>query len=195
MFTTEYTLGVVMVRVYNLNTGHREVWDTNITSQSPVVHVSFSAGFIVVSAGRDIYVHNKDRVLLYSVTPDQVSEPFIQAYVSDTGVFWGTFSERYKLFIMNLSTKDSKISTVGIVRARGVSGTRNGYVYVTDDPGAEVGVYSSDGTFLYRLQIDPPEEGGSLWYCGAISLSPTEDLIAFFTWDDTTPFAVYRTQA
>ena len=192
MFTTEGTTGVVRVRVYNVSTGQREVWDTNINSQSYLVHVSLSAKFIVLSVGNSSYVYNQDRTLLYSVTPDQVSDYFWQTYVTNTGLFWGT-TGGYKLLIMDLSTKDTKISTEGIVRAYGVSGTRKGYVYVTDENYADVGVYSADGTYLHLLHIDLPEGGGYLYWSGAISLSLTEDLIAFCTVDQTTPIAVYRT--
>ena len=74
VFVTEYTTGVVMVRVINVNTGQREeVWNTNINSQSEIVRVSLSAGYIVLSAGNKSYIYNKDRTLLYSVTHDQVS--------------------------------------------------------------------------------------------------------------------------
>ena len=193
VFATIRRTGLVMVNVINVNTGHREVWDTNITPHSPVVHVSLGAEFIVLSAGRNSYVYNKDRALLYSVTHDQVSVYFYQTYVTEAGVFWGTFHHGYKLLIMDLSTKDSKLSTEGIVRAEGVSGTRNGYVYVTDSNRADVGVYSAEGTYLHPLQIDRPPGGGVLYYSGAISLSHTEGLIAFSTWDQTTPVAVYRT--
>ena len=189
VFATEYRKGVVMVRVHNVNTGHREVWNTNIiTSQSTRVHVSLGAEYIVISAGRDSYVHNKDRVLLYNVTHDQVSAHFIQTYVTDAGMFWGTFYSEAKLLIMNLHTKDTKLSTEGIVRAWGVSGTRKGYVYVTGEKRPVVGVYSSNGTFLHHLNIGPIVEGGTFGYSGAVSLSTTEDLIAF---DNV---AVYRTQ-
>ena len=197
VFVTEYTTGVVMVRVINVNTGQREeVWNTNINSQSEIVRVSLSAGYIVLSTGNNSYVYNKDRVLLYSVTHDQVSLWFFQTYVTETGVFWGTVEEGFKLLIMDLSTRDSKVSTEGIVSAWGVSGTRNGYVYVTNYNTDDVGVYSSYGTFLHRLHIDLPEEGGTLFHSGAVRLSNTEDLIAFSTWDDTAPFVpivVYRT--
>ena len=193
VFVTEQTPGVVIVRVINVSTGHRELWDTNINSQSYSVQVSLSAEYIVLSAANNTYVHNKDRTLLYSVTHDQVSGGFYQTYVTDTGVFWGTVSGVYKLLIMDLYTKVTKISTEGIGRAWGVSGTRNGYVYVTDSNRADVGVYSAEGTYLHLLHIDPPVGGGGLWSSGAISLSHTEDLIAFSTWDQTTPIAVYRT--
>ena len=192
VFVTEQTTGVVMVRIYNVSTGHREVWNTNINSQSDWVHVSLSAEFLVLSADNVSYVYNKDRVLLYNVTHHQVSRWFFQTYVTDTGVFWGTTGV-YKLLIMDLHTKDSKLSTEGIVRAYSVSGTRNGYVYVTYVNRADVGVYSADGTFLHHLQIDPPAGGGRLHYSGAISLSHTEGLIAFSTWNRTTPIAVYKT--
>ena len=193
MFVTEYTTGVV--RVYNVSTGRREeVWDTNINSPSPYVHVSRSAEYIVLSTGNNTYVYNQYRALLYSVTHDQVSRSgFLQTHVTETGVFWGTVWEGYNLLIMDLSTNETKISTEGIVRARSVSGTRNGYVYVTDDNDVDVGVYSADGTFLHLLHIDQPPGGGGLYYCGALSLSPTEDLMAFSTrYDETTPIAVYR---
>ena len=192
VFVTEHTTGVVMVRIYNVSTAHREVWNPRINSQSPVVHVSLSAEFIVLSADNVSYVYNKDRVLLYNVAHHQVSQWFHHTYVTDTGVFWGTVYRGFKLLIMDLSTKDSKLSTEGIVMARGVSGTKNGYVYVTDLNRADVGVYSADGAYLHLLQIDPPARGGSLWYSGAISLSPTEDLIAFSTWYGA-PIAVYKT--
>ena len=194
MFVTESTLGLVRVRVYNVSTGRREVWDTNITSQSYRVQVSFGAEYIVLSAGNKSYVYNQYRALLYSVAPDQVSwYGFLQTHVTETGVFWGTVNDGYKLLIMDLSTNETKISTEGIVRAEGVSGTSNGYVYVSDDNGPDVGVYSADGTFLHHLHIDRPPGGGGLVYSGAISLSDTQDLIAFSTWhDETTPIAVYR---
>ena len=191
MFVTESTTGVV--RVYNVNTGRREeVWDTNINTQSYSVHVSLGAEYIVLSAGNKNYVYNQYRALLYSVTPDQVSLHFLQTHVTETGVFWGTTWEGYTLLIMDLSTHETKISTEGIVRAWGVSGTSNGYVYVTDVNYVDVGVYSADGTFLHHLQIDRPPGGGGLVFSDAISLSNTEDLIAFSTWHETTPIAVYR---
>ena len=193
VFATELTTGVVMVRIYNVSTGHREVWDTRINTQSDRRHVSLSAEFLVLSADSVSYVYNKDRVLLYNVTHHQVSGWFHQTYVTDTGVFWGTVWEGDKLLLMNLSTKDSKLSTEGIIRAWAVSGTRNGYVYVTAENQADVGVYSADGTYLNPLQIDQPPGGGRLVYSGAVSLSPTEDLIAFGTWYDATPIAVYKT--
>ena len=193
VFATERGTGLVMVRVYNVSTGQREVWDTRINSQSEKVHVSRSAEFIVLSAGNNSYVYNQDRTLLYSVTHDQVSDGFLQTYVTETGVFWGIVTEGYKLLIMDLSTKDTKISTEGIVRAWSVSGTKNGYVYVTDYNRADVGVNSADGTYLHLLHIDPPVGAVGLWSSGALSLSHTEDLIAFGTWDQTTPVAVYRT--
>ena len=193
MFVTDSTPGMVRVRVYNVTTGHREVWVTNISSQSRYVLVSFGAGFIVLSTGNKNYIYNKDRTLVYSVTHHLVSGYFLQTYFTETGVFWGTVSEEYKLLIMDLSTKDSKLSTEGIVGAYGVSGTRKGYVYVTDWNGAYVGVYSADGTYLHLLQIGPPVGGGGLYYSGAISLSNMEDLIAFGTGYETTPIAVYKT--
>ena len=169
--------GLVSVWIYNINTGHREVWNTNITSQTRLAHVSFNANFIVISSGNISYVYNTDWVLLYSVTHDQVSGGFWQTYVTDTGVFWGTAS-RNKLLIINLQTKDTKISTEGIASTGGVSGTSNGYVYVSGLNGA-VSVYLADGTFMHRLHIDPPEQGGFAYYSAALRLSNTEDLIAF----------------
>ena len=192
VFVTEWTTGVVRVREYNVSTGRKEeVWDTNINSPSYRVHVSLGAEYIVLSADNKNYVYNQTRTLLYSVTHDQVPG-FLQTHVTDTGVFWGTVHDGYKLLIMDLSTTKTKLSTEGIVRARGVSGTRNGYVYVTDVNHVDVGVYSADGTFLHHLQIDRPVGGGRLWYSGAVSLSPTEDLIAFRNWDGTKRIAVYR---
>ena len=196
VFVTEWTTGVVRVRVYNMRTGEREeVWDTNINSQSYSVHVSLSARFIVLSAGNISYVYNKNRALLYSVIHDQVSRiEFEQTYVTETGVFWGTVAGIYELLIIDLSTKHTKLNTEGIVRAQGVSGTRNGYVYVTDYNWDVVGVHSSNGTFLHHLHIDPPPvKEGHLFNSGAISLGHTEDLIAFGTFDQTTPIVLYRT--
>ena len=191
VFATEWTVGVV--RIYNVNTGHREVWNTSINTKTGRVHVSLSAEFIVLSAGNVSYVYNKDRVLLYNVTHHQVPGWFYQTYVTDTGVFWGTVWDGFKLLIMNLHTKYSKLSTEGIIKAYSVSGTRNGYVYITASNYVDVGVYSADGTFLHLLQIDRPPGGGGLYFSGAVRLSPTEDLIAFGTWDLTTPIAVYKT--
>ena len=197
VFVSEKTTGVVRVRIYSVSTGHKEVWDTNINSQSKDVQVSLSAEYIVLSAGNTSYVYNQTRALLYSVTHYQVSDRFLQTYVTETGVFWGTFSNwpTYKLLTMDLSTKARRLSTEGIVSPRGVSGTRNAHVYVTDVIRGDVGVYSADGTFLHLLQIDKPPEGGGLFFGGAVSLSNTEDLVAFATWDDTTIIAVYRTSA
>ena len=193
VFATEWTTGVVMVRIYNVSTGHREVWNTSINTNINRVHVSLSAEFIVLSAGSVRYVYNKDRVLLYNVAHHQGSAWFLQTYVTDTGVFWGTVYEGYKLLLMNLHTKYSKISTEGIVSALGVSGTRKGYVYITASNYVDVGVYSADGTYLHHLQIDLPPGGGDLYYSGAVSLSHTEGLIAFRTFNRTTPIAVYKT--
>ena len=193
VYATEGLGGVLVekVRVYNIKTGHREVWDPSINSESSWVHVSLNAGFIVISAGNHSYLYNKDRVLQYTVIHEQVSDIFWQTYVTDTGVFWGT-TFRHKLLIMNLHTKHSTIITEGIVLARGVSGTRNGFVYVTEDNSDDVGVYSTEGTFLHKLFIGSTIGERNLAYSGAISLSNTEDLIAFSTWDDATPIAVYR---
>ena len=193
VFATEWPTGVVMVRIYNVSTGHREVWNTRINSQSPFPYVSLGAEFLVLSAGNVSYVYNKDRVLLYNVAHHQVLGWFLQTYVTDTGVFMGTVFRGYTLLIMNLHTKYSKISTEGIVRALGVAGTKNGYVYVSGVNGADVGLYSADGTYLHHLQIDLPPGGGGLVFSGAVSLSPTEGLIAFSTWQETTPIAVYKT--
>ena len=170
---------LVLVRIYNVNTGYREVWNTNITSQSRRVHVSFNAEYIVISSDNVTYVYNKDRVLLYSVTHDHMSGGFWQTYITETGVFWGILRNVWKLLIMNLRNKDTKVSTEGIVMAYGVSGTSNGYVYVTNQKKSEVGVYLADGTFMHYLRIDPPETAGSLSFSAALRLNNTNDLIAF----------------
>ena len=183
VFVTEQILGkerLVSVRIYNINTGHREVWNTNITARSRRVHVSFNAEYIVISSDNVTYVYNKDRVLLYSVTHDHMSGGFWQTYITETGVFWGRAS-RNKLLIINLQTKDTKVSTEGIVTAFGVSGTSNGYVYVTDLNEAEVGVYLADGTFMHLLHIDLRGRGWLPVFSAALALSKTEDLIAFMS--------------
>ena len=195
VFATEGEWGVVMVRIYNLNTGFREEWYTNINSETTEVIVSHSAEFVVLSVDIKRYVYNKDRTLLYSVTNNQLIPWFLQTYVTETGVFWGTVHGGYKLLIMDLYTNATKISTEGIVRAEGVSGTRNGYVYVTDQNKADVGVYSANGTFLHRLHIDRPVVREGFVFSGSISLSNTEDLIALSIYNETTPIAVYRTSA
>ena len=56
--------------------------------------------------------------------------------------------------------QDTLIAADYNVRAWGVSGTRDGYVYITASNWADVGVYSADGAFLHRLHIDPPAGGG-----------------------------------
>ena len=191
VFVTERTSGLVRVRVYNVSTGHREVWDTNFNSQSSWVLVSLSAEFIILSADNKNYVHNQDRGLLY-----QVSHWFEHTYVTDTGVFWGATESG--LLITNLYTKQTELSTEGIVRALSVSGTSNGYVYVTGFNYVDVGVYSADGTYLHRLHIGQPVGGGLLAVSAAVRLSHTVDLIAFSTYNGTlsysTPIAVYRTR-
>ena len=184
VFVTEEIQGkerLVSVRIYNINTGHREVWNTNITTRSRRVHVSFNADFIILSSYNVTYVYNTDRVLLYSVTHDQVTYGFIQTYITETGVFWGTLINVGKLLIMNLRTKDTKVSTEGIVSAFGVSGTSKGYVYVTDQNKPEVGVYLADGTFMHRLHIDLRGRRRFPGFSTALALSNNEDLIAFMS--------------
>ena len=184
VFVTEKILGkegLVSVWIYNINTGHREVWNTNITSQSSPVHVSLSADFIVISSDNVTYVYNTDRVLLYSVTHDQVSDGFRQTYITETGVFWGILRIVWKLLIMNLQTKDTKFNTQHTGTVSSVAGTSNGYVYVTDLNEVEVGVYLADGTFMHRLHIDLRGRGWLPVFSAALALSKTEDLIAFMS--------------
>ena len=192
VYATEYKIGNIVVRVYNVNTGLSEVWDTKVQSQDGVNAISMNNELIIISSGHLSYVYNKDRFFLYTLTHHQLSYYFRQTYVTDRDVFWGAeFTGGEGVFIMNLLTNDTVISTDGIVKPEAVSGTR--FVYVTDVNHTDVGVYSPDGTFLHYLQIDPPEGGGGLWYSGIIRPSDNEALIAFSTWNIYSPIAVYKT--
>ena len=193
VFVTEGKSGAVKVRIYDIITGYKEVWDTNITSRTTALRVSVNTKSIVISSDRDSFVYNKERVLQYKITHDQVSYSFWHTYLTDTGVFWGTASEGYKLLIMNLQTNETVISTDGIVKARCVSGIKNCHVYVTDVNLTDVGVYSPEGTFLHYLQIDPPEGGGLLWYIDTIGIRDSVSLVAFSTFNKKLPIAIYIT--
>ena len=193
VYVTEYGRGNVKVRVYNVNTGHKEVWYTNIMSEVDKVPISLNNELIVISSGNLSYVYNNDQAFLYKVSHPQVIDFFRQTYVTDTGVLWGAgYTGEEGVFIMNLLTNDTLISKEGIVRPDSVSGSKNGYVYVTDRNRADVGVYSPDGTFLHDLHIDPKVAGGGLYFSGAVRLSYDEALIAFNTGNKETPVAVYK---
>ena len=192
VYVTELESGNIIIRVYDENTGHKEVWDTKIQSENNRPVISLNNELIIISTGSLSYVFSKDRVFQYKLTHHQLSKYFRQTYLTDTGVFWGAEVNGGKgAFITNLLTNDTVISKD--VKTEAVAGTRKGYVYVTDYNRADVGVYSLNGTFLNHLQIDPPVGGGQLFYSGAVRLSDDEALIAFSTWNGETPIAVYKT--
>ena len=191
VYVTEFVPGEVKVRVYNVNIGNSEVWSTNIQSPDGEVYLALDTQFIVISANSDSYVYNKNRIFKYKVTHVQVQSYFYQTYLTDTGKFLGTAWEGFKLLIMDLNTRSSKIITGGIAQPHSVSGTRNGYVYVTDMNFADAGVYSQNGTFLHFLRIDPPRTGGDLRYSAAVRIGQ-EDFVAFSTWNIAMPIAVYK---
>ena len=191
VYVTEYVPGEIKVRIYNLNTGDSEVWSTNIQSADGEVHLTLNEEFIVISSNNDSYIYDKNRIFKYKVTHVQVPNFYLQTYLTDTGKFLGTAWEGFKLLIMDLDTRISKIITGGIARPQSVSGTRNGYVYVTDVNVANVGVYSRDGMFQHFLQIDKPRTGGDLKYSAGIRIGQ-EDFVAFSTWDKLMPIAVYK---
>ena len=191
VYVTEFVPGEVKVRIYNLKTGDSEVWSTNIQSPNGDVNLALNTKFIVISSVSDSYIYDKNRIFKYKVTHIQVQSYYFQTYLTDTGMFMGTVWEGFKLLIMNLNNKNSKIITGGIARPQSVSGTKNGYVYVTDANFADAGVYSRDGTFLHVLQIDQPRTGGKLIYSAGVRIRQ-EEFIAYSTWNKTVPIAVYR---
>ena len=191
VYVTEYVPGEVKVRIYDINTGDSELWATNIFSTDGEVYLTLNTEFIVISSNSDTYVYNNKRVHQYNLTHVQVPNNFYQTYLTDTGIFLGTVWKGYKLLIMNLDTKYTQISNDGIFDANSVSGSRNGFVYVTDVNYLHVGVYSRNGMFLHFLDINSPRTGGHLRYSAAIRIRQKE-FIAFSTWNKTVPIAVYR---
>ena len=193
VYVTELTRGKlnINVTVYDVNTGDKEVWDTNVLSETDEVDISLNSEFIVISSGNSSYVYNRDRVFQYKVTHHKVKRFFRQTYVTDTSVFWGAeVNGGEGVFIMNLLTNDTQISKE--FRPEAVAGSKKGYVYVTDVNRRDVGVYSPDGTFLHNIYVDPIV-GGDLFYSAAVKLSVDEALIAFSTGNRATPVAVYKT--
>ena len=186
VYVAEHKRGWIKVRIYNVNTGEKEVWNTFIYSTTQNVQISLNADFVVISTGDVTYVYNMDRVLQYKVAHHQLCcDGFKQTYVTDKGMFWGAhFMGR---IIMNLKDKTShNITNFGTF---GVSGTSNGYVYVTRFD--EIDEYSQDGTLYYCIPIGQPKGKWDIYQSAAIRISDHEALIAFRTWNDTLPIAIF----
>ena len=177
--------------IYEVKTGQKHVWKTGI-HESGYLRNSESRDFIIISVNKENYFFNKLHNLLYKVTYDSDFSHFRQTYISNTGVFFGTTYPNHTLITMNQLTNKTIVNKKGIAKTLGVSGTRNGYVYVTAFNGADVAVYSPEGTFLNYLQINLPEAGGYLRFIGALKTSDNEALIAFSTWNDTVPVAIHK---
>ena len=190
IYVSEYTAGEVKIRIYDLQSGMKEVWNPNVYSTRSNVHVAVNDEFIVITAGNVNYVYNKDGVLLYNRTHDQVSMYFFQTYITHTGVFWGTGWGGYKLLTMNLHTKDVHLITGGVLTPRGLSGTGKGHVFVSENGFEKFGVYSANGTFLHFLQVWP-EDGEDLVNNGAIRTPDQETFIAFRTMNINLPVVIY----
>ena len=192
LFVSASTGTNVKILIYDVKTGQKHHWNTELHRNKMIVHISESRDFIVLSVGNQSYIFNNDRVPLYKFTFDVDFSYFRQTYVTKTGIFFGITYTTSVLLKLNLLTKESTICNKGNVQALGVSGTENEYVYVTYFENDEVGVYSPDGTFLNYLQIETPQRGGKLGHIGALKMSDDEDLIAFSTWIDTVPIAIYK---
>ena len=179
----------VTILIYDVKTWHKDNWSTGIKRNGRRVHISESHDFIVLSVGYESYIFNVDRVFLYKLTFYVHFRNFQQTYVTNTAIFFGNTYPNNMLFKLNLHTNETTISH----RALGVSGSKNSYVYVTDSITDDVRVYSPDGTYLPNyLQIEAPPGGGNLYYIGAFKMSFDEDLIAFSTWNDNIPVAIYK---
>ena len=181
----------VKILIYDVKTGQKHPWNTGI-SRNGGVYIAENRDFIVLSVGNENYIFNADRVLLYKLTYDVDFSYFLQTYVTNTAIFFGMTFPTHIILELNLLTNKTTICKKGINKALGVSGTRNGYVYVTDLDTEDVGVYLPDGTFLNTLQIEAPPGGGNLFYIGAFKIRDDEDLIACSTWNDNIPIAIYK---
>ena len=179
----------VKILMYDAKTQQKRWWNTDIRRNNRRVRISENQDFIIIYCDREGYIFTKDLVL-YNVTHFILLGHFYQIHVTDMGLLWGTTKDN-ELVLINLLTNETNTINQGIVEANGVTGTRNGYVYVTDVNAADVGVYEPNGTFLHNLQINPPEGPGSLIYSAALTTSDNEAVIAFSTWDDALPIAIY----
>ena len=182
----------VKIMIYDVKTGQKHMWNTGLYRKGRFVSNSESRDFIVLSLDNETYIFSKNQNLLYKSTYKNDFSTFRQTYTTDGGMFFGATSPYGKPIIMNLLTNETIVNKKGIAQARGVSGSRNGYVYVTSTNGADVGVYSPDGTFLNYLQMNTQEARGGFYFIGALKTSDNEDLIAFSTWNDKMPVAIYK---
>ena len=192
LFVSVITGTNVTILIYDVKTWKKDIWSTGIKRNRKMVRVAESCDFIVVSVGHESYIFNVHRVLLYKFTFDVDFDSFRQTFVTNRAIFFGNTHPNSILLKLNLLTNETTISNMGIFKAAGVSGSKNGYVYVTDLDSDDVGVYSPYGTFLNDLQIEAPQGGGGLYYIGAFKMSDDEDLIAVSTWSHTVPIAIYK---
>ena len=192
LFVSANTGTYVTILIYDVKSGQNHLWSTGIYRNGRRVHITENQDFIVVSVGNETYIFNADRVLLYKSIYDVDFSYFLKTYVTNTAIFFGMTFPTHIILELNLMTNKTTICKKGIAKALGVSGTRNGFVYVTDSITDDVGVYSPDGTFLNNLQIEAPQGGGGLYFIGAFKMRDDEDLIAFSTWNDREPVAIYK---
>ena len=192
VYVTEYKPGNVTVRIYDVKSGYKEVWNTSINSKSGGVHIAVSDRFIVLSSDRDSHVFNINQTFQYKITHRLVSNYLIQTYISDDSFLWGIAFSGYKLLVLNLLTNNTRTSSVGIVEGDSISGARNGYVYVIDRKSADIGIYSQDGTFLHYLRIVLPDWARGFFYCAAFRSSEQEAHVAFTTQNNTLPIAIFK---
>ena len=183
---------VIQVGIYDLKTRIKEVWNIKFTTPG-WVSLSLNADFIIINSRNVSHVYNIDKVSQYEVThAHKHSDSLPWDYVTCTGMFWYLDPTTSRFHITNLLTNETHISDDGNTVGIGLSGTSNGYVYVSVSQGVDV--YSQNGTFCYHIQIDLPRQA---WYgyklkIAAISVSDNEALIAVTTFNDTTPIAIYR---
>ena len=140
------------VRIYDMNAGTHETWDLSISTG--FTRIAVNNEFIVVTPERESFVYNKEREFLYKIVHTQMGGRFHHTHITDTNKFIGT-GRSHIVLIYDLETREMNISR-RVMRAFGVSGTRQGYIFVQGEMN-EIGVYSHNGEFLHFLQTDLPE--------------------------------------
>ena len=192
VYMTGGSTGNVHIRIYDTRSGIMETWQPRLNAiWTSTVFVNVIKEAIVITCGNTSYVYNTDHVLQYQITHPQVEIGFNDVHVTDCGIFWGIpFMIYERLTVRNLLTGHS-IRVTEKKKSFSVSGTKNGYVYVTDRNGLNVGVYSTNGTFVNDLQIDPPNRGEQLRRSAAVRVSNQETLVAFSIMPNET-IAIYK---
>ena len=184
---------VIEVGIYDLKTGIKEVWNTNIEIRRyGRVSLSFNEDLIVISSSKFSYLFNTERVLQYKVRHAQDHSYVLPLeYVTNTGMFWYFDRTISKFGITNLFTNEKNVSDKGNAFRAGISGTRNGYVYVLVARGFDM--YSHRGILLYHINgILRQINQGYETRIAAISISDDEALIAVTTGNDKEPVAIFK---